>query len=659
MREPLMKRTGLASRSAVVVLGSAFSLLPYLAFDRNYPVNVDASWMMGLTAAWRQGEISGRDLYSTYGWLFQLLGAAADALHAGPSSPFDSIPLLVLLTLAGAMAAFGAVLLALRLPARDIALLYLAFDLLSIHQAALLRIWVALLAALWAVRASAHPDRRARIRGAIGAAAVATLGQLLTFEVGIYAVVAGGGTLLLLAALSRRGLEPREGALAPPRLYLETAAWLAGAFAAANLLLALFFWATGPAGTGLLDYHRLMLEIVSGYSYAQSLPWSMETLPTVVWLAILAYALLVPALQLRRFRADDLPTLAVLAVFSALLVKSASVRADLGHIALGSAPALLLFLLLGKNWTGRRQAPAAWIVLLAVLCTTWPGLAFPKLQAWTPYVTGKASLPAQWRELRIFAGAKDMPRPEALLASDPTKALLPFPYQNYWALLGPRRLFAPVIQAYQANRRHVEQIYVEKMERERGRFQILYSFDAITSHQFEGVQQVTRNPLIFEHIARSYQPVAGPPAEPGFLLLEPRAAPRDLPVRSLAFRSEPTDRYDRVLLAVPATCALLKLSLVIDYPVLAVLGRAAPVELRLAAGDRTVLATPFFAIEGEKEFDTYVSLIDPGQFRQIWTGPPGVPGKSFDRLSFHVHDNSLFAFRPNAVKVRNLACVNP
>lgn len=649
---------GMGSRIAVAALGTFFSLLPYFGwFDKLFPVNVDASWMMGLTQAWRQGEISGRDLYSTYGWLFQLLGAAADGLHAGPSSPFDSVLLLNLLTLTLALLAFGAVLLALRLSVREMALVYLIFTLLSLHQGALLRLWLALLAALLAVRTSPREPGHRR-RGAIAAGAAAAGAQLLTFEMGIYAVATAVVALALLAALSHRGVAARDGALAPPRAYLESAAWTVAAFAGANLALALFFGATAPPGTGWLDYHRLMLEIAAGYSYAQSFPWMLAPLPTIVWMAVLAYAFLVPPFHLRRFHAASLHDLAALAVFAALLLKSAVVRADTGHIALGSAPAVLLFLLLGHR-TGRRRPAAVWIALLAALCTTWPGLAYQKFQAWVPIAEGKVSIARQIRDFRTFAGSREMPLPAALRASDPAKALMVFPYQNSWALLGHRRLFAPVIQAYQANRRHAEQVYVEKMERARGKFQILYGFDGLTAHQFEGVQQVSRNPLLFEHMARTYRPVAGQTEEPGFLLLEPRPAPRELPAQPLAFRSEPTAVYDRVTLAAPATCALLKLSLELDYPALTFLGRASQIELRATAGGRVVLAAPLFAIEGEKRFETWVSLIEPGEFRRIWTGPPGVPGKTFDSLTFHPRDSTLFAFRPNAVKVESVACVNP
>lgn len=656
-----MRRLAASLRIATVLLGSAFCLLPNLGgLDRNYPVAVDASWMMGLTDAWRHGEVSGRDLYSTYGLLFQLLGGLSDRLHQPPGSPFDSVLLFGLVLNAVSLLAFGGVLLALgRLSPKGIAALYGAFLLLSVYQPVLVRLLVALLAALWAARGLESASPRRRRLAAVGAGVVAMAAQLLSFEVGPYAILTVAGVAALLALLAWRGFRPAQGELLPPRAYLETAALAAGTYAALNVLLALLFWASGPAGLGFFDYHRAMLAISGGYSYAQALPWVMAPVPTAVWLAVLLYTGGFLVVMRRRFAAADLPVLATLALFSLLLLKSAVVRADLGHIALGSAPALLLFLLLGRDWVGRRRAPVLWAVLLALLVTSWPFTSFHKLQAWIPLVERTAHPGRELAELRSFAGARLLPRPPALAAADPHRRLMVFPYQNYWALVSGHRQFAPIIQLYQANRRRLEQLYVERMERHRDEFQILYSFDGLTAHQFEDVQQVTRNPLVFEHIARAYQPVAGQPDDPGYLLLEPRAMPRELPIRSLPFRRQAAAGYDQVTLDQPASCALVKLALELDYPFLMPLGRAAQIEVEVHAGDRVVLRRGLFAIEGQKEFDTYLSLIEPERFREIWTGPPGVPGKVFDRITFHPRDGTLFAFRPNSVTVKNVACVNP
>lgn len=666
MPEPTSDWKRWIARLAATLFACAYCLLPFLLPpDPATGAGVDSSWMIGLTQAAQQGEISGRDLFSTYGWLFQGLGRLARALHA-TGSAYDSLAILLLLQNALAVALLGLCLFLIdRVGWRTLVAVPLALLFLGFIQGALHRPFSALVAVLVLWRALRAPSPRRRLAGAALASFLAFLAQLLTFEMGVFALVAGLGALAGVALLGRLRL-PAEGVFPPPRELGRMAGVFVGLFAAANLALGVFFAATGPPGTGVFTYLGAMRQMVRGYPYALSYPWALQFLPMLLLLLIGLYAVGFVARHARRLAPADLSLFVFLAAFGAVLFKSATVRADMGHIWLGITPLVIVFLLLGRDWLGDRPITPSplWPGLALLFCGIWAGIAIERIQL--PFEMLRQKI-RPWQNLpglATFEPSRAAPLPPSL-AGEAGRGipLLVFPYQTAWAALAGRPLVAPVIQAYQADTVALERLYVERLEAREKPFQVLYAFDQLSSLTFEGVQQVSRNPAIFEYLLTRFQPVAGQPADPGTLLLEKRPAPRPLAGRRLGFEraARAARRYPDLVLPRPEACSLVRLRLRLRYPFYTALGRGSQVAADFSSGGQPVAHAVLISLDGSGEFATWVSLLPSSRFPALWTAPPGapLPGTVWDRISFSPTDGSFLAFAPRAVEVAGVDCVNP
>lgn len=652
----------LAGRLAAALFACAYCMMPFsLPPDASAGMGIDSSWMIGLTQAAGQGEISGRDLFSTYGVLFQGLGRLAQGLHA-TGSLYDSLSILLFLQ---NLLAVGLLALCLflidRIGGHSVLFVMLMLLYLGFLQAALHRPLAALVAVLVLWRTLRAETQRRRLQGTAGAALLAFLAQLLTFDMGIFAVATGVAGLAALALLSRFGL-PAPAALPRPRDLLALAATLVGTFLAANLGLGIVFALTGPAGTGVLTYWTTMLQIVQGYNYTLSSPWSLQKMPVIVLGLLALYVLGFVVRHLRRLAATDLALFLFLGAFAAVMLKSATVRADMGHIWLGVTPLVMTFLLLGRDWLGERWINPSWIWsgLLLLLLGVWAGVAIERIQL--PFALLHQGI-RPWQNLpglATFAPGRLVALPKPLAESRARGGLLVFPYQDYLAALAGRPLVAPLIQAYQADTAALERLYTARLAARKRPFEVLYAFDGTTSLAFEGVQQVSRNPGIFEYLYGHFQPVVPQTPDPGYLLLERRAAPRRLAGPPLAFHPNAGGPapYPGVILDRPAACSLVRLTLRFDYPRRTVLGRASQVAAIFSAGGVPLLQAPLVSLNGRGPFSTYVSLLPAESFRRVLAGPPGIPGVAFDRLSFVAADSSFLAFAPWAVHVDRLDCLN-
>lgn len=661
--EPAVKRhlawieTAAVKRTVAALFCAAWCILPFLLPPNpEVATGIDSSWRIGLTHAHFQGEVSGRDFYATYGWLYQLLGEAAREMHR-TGSPFDSFFLLLLLENALALLLLGAALAAIdRIGWPTVAWALLMLFFLGFLQGAIHRPALALLAVvlLWRASRGATPGRR--LVGAGASALLAFAAQLLSFEVGIFAVAAGTGSLLLLAALARwgRGLPP---GLPAPRRALVQAAVFVGVFAAANLALAVYYGAAGPDGFGA--YHRVMLGIIGGYGYALAFPWVLPAVQTTILFLLFAYAALFVVTRARLMAAEDLSLLLFLGAFGAVAFKAATVRADADHIWLGALPLLLVFLLLGRDFTGGRKLTRnpVWYVLLFLFLAVWTGIHLDRLKLPFEMARRGVSPLALLSEFQSYRGSRDIPLPPALAERrGRPEGLLVFPYQTHLAAVAIRPLVAPFIQAYQADTIELQRIFVEHLERRREPFEVLYALDGEGSEKLERVQNISRSPVIFHYLFENFAPLPGGTA--GFLLLEKRPAPRPLAPRAVPGNATAGDGlYADFALVKEESCALVRLRLRLDYPALTFLGRASHVEARFLRGEEPVTRTALVALDGEHEFETWVSLLPEDRFAEIWN-EPGPAGPAWDRIRFHAMDDTLLAFAPKTVAVSRVECVS-
>jgi hypothetical protein len=626
---------------------------------------LDDSWQMGLAQAYAQGEISGRDLIATYGWLYQVLTRAAVLLHAG-HSVFDLLPLLGFLLKGCATLLLAACLLLIdRIGWKMATLVFAVLDYAHLLTPAAVRSFTALLAMVVLYRATraASPGQRRLLAAACGLLCLAA--QLLTFEMGVYAAA---GALLALPALAcaSHWRLTRAGGLLPAGEYLRLAGVVAAVFMAGNVAVGAIFHATAQ-GNSPISYPAELLDLMRGYTRALASPWLLPPAATVAWLLLIFYVAGFVAVNVRRLHGADLSLFSCLLGFAICLLKAVTIRSDVGHIAFGSACLLICFLLTGRRWTDGWRPRWLWAALLVAFLALWPPAGLDRAKAFLPLLEGDVGLRHRFSELRYARASAAVVLPQMLTGGgNRGRGLLIFPYQNYLAVAAGRRLVAPVIQSYQATTPALQRTYCERLAARRDDTQVLYALDGVVSVALDGVQNVSRTPRIFDCLYRGYH-AALPPAG-GYVLLIPRPAPAALSAEALAFSAAPlaaaaagpahaADPYPDLVLQRPAACALVRIGLQVGYPPLTFLGRPSPIELQLLAQGRSVGRAKLFALEEGKLFTTYVSLVEPGAFGDIFVDGAHVAGRSFDRLSFAASDDSLFAFRPATLAVRSLECI--
>jgi len=76
-------------------------------------IGLDVSWVVGLPAAFADGQISGRDFHYTYGALSQSLAAVGAWFHK-PWSPLDALPLIMLAFFVAGIGLLALILLLLK-----------------------------------------------------------------------------------------------------------------------------------------------------------------------------------------------------------------------------------------------------------------------------------------------------------------------------------------------------------------------------------------------------------------------------------------------------------------------------------------------------------------------------------------------------------------
>jgi len=163
--------------------------------------------------------------------------------------------------------------------------------------------------------------------------------------------------------------------------------------------------------------------------------------------------------------------------------------------------------------------------------------------------------------------------------------------------------------------------------------------------------------VIFEYLYRNFELQSARPSGEGYYLLQRRSTPVELQAIELAFRSDRTESADLSLsLVEPATCSLVRLGLKLSYPLTALLGRPNPVHARFLQAGNVQGESNLLALETDKDFATYVSLIEPAQFYQVF-GSEQVQAKTWDRLAVTPVSTGLFGVPPSVLEVNRVECI--
>lgn len=615
---------------------------------KNADIGIDTSWVLALPETLNQDSISGRDFHFTYGPLAQVLTYAGALLHA-PWSPINSLPFIMLAFYVASIVLFAAILLLLdSVSWKKCIFIYTAVAGLNLFsEPTAFRPLALMLCAVLFYRAVRKGFRSATAIVAWSAAAgfASFAAQLLTFELGPYGVMTAIVTAGVLSL--RRGVRTRV------RLCLGI---VVSIYIVANLNLSLLFLLTSR-NYHFFDYQRYAVETIQGFTFSQALPSSLAAGPT--WgLAIVGFSAIAAALYLKE-EGMFLPLL----VCSIIELKSVTVRSDLGHITQSVSPLVFVFLLAGavllSRWRGSKGAPVVWAGGFAVLWFSWPWAGPYFASEIRNAATGKSAI-EKLTSAHTVIGKPEEVLPAGLGAKPggtPAPPMLAFPYQNYIPIALQRRIVAPVLMSYNASTEPLEQFYITSLERE-SNLEVIYGVDTLASTAIDEVQAVTRVPLIFDYLYKHFRLRSNTPFGKGFYLLYRDApSPREfdaVEVTSTVKQAE--NEAMEIRPQSPVACNLLRLNIEMDYPVTRHLGRPTPIELLFFKESTPFLKTVVTAQQSGVPFLTYISLIPPDRFHEVF-GTESIPPTPWDSLQIMPRASDWLGVSPSRIDIRKIECV--
>jgi hypothetical protein len=621
------------TRAAKPAVVAVFTLLWLVVSVQRVPdgigkyseIGVDTSWVVALPEMLHQHAISGRDFHFTYGPLAQVLAYVGASLHS-PWSANDSLPLIMLAFYAASVFLFAAILLLLR-PMRwkHCVLLYVAIAALNLFSEPTAFRPLALVLCTVLFIHAIHSNSVPRIVAWSALTGVACFAaQLLTFELGPYAIA----TIVI------------AGVAIAVRQKLKARLWLClsvlfAVYGIGNLATDLVFYVSGSS-YAFFDYQRYAIETIRGFTFSQSLPWELGVWPTLGLFAVGLSAAGVMFVIDRKEGESDL--FLALLVCSFVELKSLTIRSDIGHITQSFSPLVLVFLLGSavylSRWRVSKAPTILWGASLVVLWFSWPWAGNYFAADLFHAATNKSPI-TKLSSIRHVSS-----EPVADTSSNP---LLAFPYQNYIPIAMRHPVVAPVLMSYNASTETLQKYYVESLDREKA-LEVVYGVDSIDSKTIDEVQAVSRTPLIFDYLYQHFRLGGKAPILEGYYLLRrDTESPRQL---------VSTD----VKQSGPAECNLLRLNLEMDYPFSRHVGRPTPIELLFSKNGTPILKTTLVALKANEPFSTYVSLIPPDHFHDLFRSGPIAP-TSWDKMEVTTRTSDWLGVAPSKVDVRRIECL--
>ena len=452
---------------------------------------LDTSWRMEFPVRLGQGSIAGRDFVFTYGLLRQLLSGAGWLIP-----PRDVASLLRFQGLGEAAVAVAALWVLLATTGAPLAfraaacLVWAAFLPTEVKPLA----GLALVAAL-ASRLGTGPDGgRPRPLELAGWAFGAPLLSLYSFDLGLLtlaALVAAAAGVAAAASLRR---DPLRAAIGRRAAYSVSAAAF-GSSLFAGLLAVLPGW-----NRTLAD----LFAVTQGYAEKSALPLLR---PAVLRLAAAATAgIAVAAWAFLRVGPGTgreerrRPSFALLSasLFALLWIRYGLSRSDDIHVFLACLPALLTAALLLLGELVARGSRGVWLVVAAGLAAcAWAGRATPPDTV--PFEETPPPLLLDGGRIRVEQPA--LQEALSLLKPDSPEDLLVLPFESLVNVLAAKRSPVATLHLYSANNDDLERRTVRNLIA-RPRTPVLLF---LTSWQMDGVENLSRNPLVFRHLLDHYE----------------------------------------------------------------------------------------------------------------------------------------------------------
>lgn len=669
--QPRVER-GRAGALLVLVVAS---LLLFASRVRESPaaraeLDLDEAWKVSLADRFEHGEVAGRDFFYTYGPATQAVTWLATRLHA-ERDVLASAPLADLLFVALNLVLLCVLLwwFELGIAGTALAFVILAAARVAEHYATF-RVLLVVFAALAAGAALAAPGRRRQLALGFVAGALAVLAQLVSADLLVLAVLAMVATGLLSTAVAvvrelRLGFPGTAAVLAEWPAILGVGAAATAAVAAGNLAVAAF----GAPAMGFLGYHREWVAMIAGYGLTMGQGWALDAGRT---LALLAAVALLGVWTLRCAGPANPQRARLLALLGAAVVcaRSALTRSDLGHIALGFTPwVVLLAVLAGLELKRTRALGPGSLCAMGLLLASWPLTDLGGI--------GRAlGAPAQLAEVRqrVHALRHATVDRSAVLRRAPLHRgvqsrlgqvraalegggrLAVVPWENHLATALGAVPAGSILQAYAVHTPEAQQRWLDALRAE-PTTPVLLAVDHLGTQPLGAVLTPVRLPAIWRGLLEELRPAA--PADAGgapYLLLERRTAPRRLRARPVAVRGRSTTAHGGEQLAlVAAPCRLLSLELRLDYPPWLALGRPEPLELEVSGPGGPIVVSWVVPLRQGASFEILVPLIPMDRLAELWAeATPPVAAVSALRLR---RLEERLAAAPSRREVRAVSCL--
>jgi hypothetical protein len=642
------------AKLAVVLVFTVCWLLIVLVRSQvaNDPVATDGSSLPGLATALQQGAVSGRDFQSMYGPAVQWLAWIATGFTATRSALNAYGMITFFLCAASALLAAVMLLICDRISWQQCAIFYafslflnLFFDVFDIRTVLLL------LNAVVAYRIIAAETVPRQIVWATGSGLLCFVAQLVTLELGVCAAIAVVCALIAGSVLTRRAT-----VLVALQVFL-------GIFAAANLGLVVFFKLTSSNYGLLFDYHNYSLEMLRGYHNNMGLFWGLSLAKTQVLAMVALYVIGLCAAAAWTSDPLDASLLASLGFAAVVWLQTALVRSDISQIVLAFTPVIVILSLLAKmEWTSPARR-VAWSAVAGAALFVWPSSNLSAPADLVKLIHGETTPRAAIRG--IYATRR--PLAAGLQASLVTPAsgrrdvsMLAFPYDDYISLGLHRRFFAPVLESYAASTEPLEEYYIRALDsRRRTGLEIVYGLDKGAVPPVDGVQAITRTPVIFGYLYKHFELASNEEHADAHYILRPRLQPRDAAMEQLKFWMPQQSPDSGILrLDAPSACGLVLVEIRIDYAKNPRIFRPAGIELSFSNNDQLVWQGSITPLALNESFVTYVSPLPAARFHQVFGQDP-VQGVQWDKIAYHASGADMLGSRASFIHVGGIQCVDP
>ncbi len=676
MKLPMLSRAaaraGKASEWIVLVCLLLATIPPVLLRHNSLTVIgelnlVDGSWIADTVYKAAHGIWLGRDVVFTYGPVYQWL-ASAPARWVGVSlgsifATSQTLPWL-LVVLAGFLIAR---LLLPETAAWRRALFLLLFvvcwappDLRTSYCLLAFAVFLRLVDST-AVRGRAISPR------AMCAALICIVGFLISADTGLYTVAA-----LLLRCAASAIVRRRSAEMVAKFLFLT-------AVSAAVGVILVNAWMGAALDFG---FWRASLAIASGYRWFE--PIAMSKADKRLVLVTLAFGIVVFGVAWHWRRSSGpwtrRPAFLLGGFFLAfLMMQSALVRPDRGHVLIGIAPMLILCGAIVLEELDARlwlQIGVPSVVLLATILLAGVQFQFQprnllsRLHQFTrPVLACPAGLQAFDRACLTQNQAQLFSTVSAYVGARETSGapIVVFPYETVFGLISGREVAGGVLQSYIVNGYYLNRLAIAGLQRTRPPFG-LYFPDGALSVAVDSIPNFTRSPELWFYLLEHYRGDLSPfPGVIGLTADDTRAARLTMSEQQIASplgRVRITKRSTSLDLGPvrwpDAGADFIKLRLRAHYPPWWHLRKPSKLALVISFDDGSEKSTEFL-VPPNRATDVWFYPWDPHQLPNYfssdstWWRVPGRPSPA--RLTLRVNPFDWISVIPRSVEIQNVEAV--